>query len=212
MENEWENKKVAVVGLGVSNISLIRYLAKQGAIISARDRKLADELGQRYLVLKEMEIQCILGENYLEDLVDYEAIFLSPGVPKHLKEIQSIRDRVPILSEISLVFNQSSAPIFGITGSSGKTTTTTLVGEMIKASGLDGQVGGNIGNPLIEIVDRISSTGRIVLELSSFQLELLTQSPYVALVTNISENHLDIHQTMDNYINAKTDLSTSKAR
>ncbi|NMB38206.1 MAG: UDP-N-acetylmuramoyl-L-alanine--D-glutamate ligase [Firmicutes bacterium] len=204
--NEWAGKKVAVVGLGISNISLIRYLAKQNAVISGRDYKLASELGNRYQTLKELGVECQLGEDYLADLQDYDAVFLTPGIPKYLPEIQAIKHKVPILSEISLVLKQAKAPVFGITGSSGKTTTTTLVGEMVKASGLNCHVGGNIGNPLIENIDEIPSEDRIIMELSSFQLELLDQSPDVALITNISENHLDIHLTMDNYINAKKQI------
>lgn len=204
--SEWAGKKVAVVGLGLSNISLIHYLVKQNAVISGRDHKLAPELGNRYQTLKDLGVECQLGEDYLADLEDYDAVFLTPGIPKHLPEIQAIKHKVPIESEISLVLKHAKAPVFGITGSSGKTTTTTLIGEMIKASGLDCYVGGNIGNPLVENIDEIPSEDRIVMELSSFQLELLDQSPDVALVTNISENHLDIHLTMENYINAKKQI------
>lgn len=206
MTNKWLGKKVAVVGLGISNTALIRYLAKKGAAICGRDRKTVKELGKSYQELQQLCIDFRLGTDYLVDLDKYDAVFLTPGIPKHLPGIAAIKGKVPILSEISLLLQEAKAPVIGITGSSGKTTTTALVGEILKASGFDCYVGGNIGNPLIELVDQIPPQGRIVLELSSFQLELLNQSPELAVVTNISENHLDIHQTMDNYINAKKQI------
>lgn len=204
--NEWRNKKIAVIGLGISNIPLIRFLLKNGAIISGRDRKGPDELGDRYAELCSLQIELTLGEGYLEDLGEYDFVFLTPGIPKHLPPIQRIKGKVPILSEIALVHRYAKAPIFGITGSSGKTTTTTLVGEMLKQSHIEVFVGGNIGVPLIEHIEAIPEDARIVLELSSFQLELMDRSPQGALVTNVTENHLDIHLTMDTYIAAKKQI------
>lgn len=204
--SKWRGKRVAVVGLGVSNMALIRYLIKQGAVISGRDRKTEVELGGLLPLLQELEIELVLGHNYLAKLDQYEAVFLTPGIPKHVFEIAEIKGKIPVYSEISLVLEQAQAPVLGITGSNGKTTTTTLVGEMLKQSDVPYHLGGNIGNPLIEEVDQIESNERIVLEMSSFQLEMLNQSPEIALVTNISENHLDIHLSMENYINAKKQI------
>jgi len=204
--NQWAGKHVAVVGLGVSNLPLIRYLCKHGAVVSGRDRKSAEQLGERYNALEQLGVECQLGEDYLEDLHLYDAVFLTPGIPKHLPEITSLIGKVPILSEVALVLQLAKAPVYGITGSSGKTTTTTLVGEMLRASGIHCHVGGNIGVPLIEQVEDIPPDQPIVMELSSFQLELLNQSPHGALITNISENHLDVHLTMDNYIRAKKQI------
>lgn len=204
--NKWAGKQVAVVGLGISNMPLIEYLLKQGASISGRDRKSEPELGDRAQILNQLGVECRLGPDYLSDLGQYDAVFLTPGIPKQLPEIQALIGKVPILSEIALVFSLAEAPIYGITGSSGKTTTTTLVGEMLKASGVNCHVGGNIGVPLIGKVDQIPAHEPIILELSSFQLELLNQSPHGALVTNISENHLDIHLTMETYIQAKKQI------
>ena len=151
-----------------------------------------------------------LGADYLVDLDHYDAVFLTPGIPKHLPEIQALIGRVPLLSEVALVLKQAKAPVFGITGSSGKTTTTTLVGEMLKAANIECHVGGNIGTPLIERIEEIPADEPIVMELSSFQLELLEQSPHLALITNISENHLDVHLTMDKYIHAKKQIYCTK--
>ncbi|NLM25894.1 MAG: UDP-N-acetylmuramoyl-L-alanine--D-glutamate ligase [Firmicutes bacterium] len=203
---EWQGKNCAVVGLGVSNIPVIRFLLQHGAKVTGRDSKTADELGERYQILQELGIHCLLGHDYLQGLTDYDYIFLTPGIPKHLPEIQEVIAKGKVLSEIELVLSYAKAPVFAITGSSGKTTTTTLVGKMLEASGVDCYVGGNIGQPLIEKVVDIPAEAIIVLELSSFQLELLKQSPDGALITNISENHLDIHLTMDNYIRAKKQI------
>lgn len=206
--SEWKGKRVVVVGLGVSNIPLIRFLLRKGAIVEGRDKKSPEKLGERYFELRGLGVDCLLGANYLNDLDKFDTVFLSPGIPKNLPELRAIQGVVPFSSETELVLRYAKAPIFGITGSSGKTTTTTLVGEMLKASGLPTYVGGNIGVPLIEEIESIPEHARIVLELSSFQLELLNQSPHGALITNISENHLDIHGTMDNYIQAKKQIFT----
>lgn len=204
---QWEGKQVAVVGLGISNVPLIIYLLRHGAVISGRDRKTASELGDTYASLRNLGVDFCLGpEEYLQGLHKYDAVFLTPGIPKHLPEIQALMGQVPLLSEVALVLQQAQAPVYGITGSSGKTTTTTLVGEMLKAAGIKCHVGGNIGNPLIERIDQIPADQPIIMELSSFQLELLSQSPQAALVTNISENHLDVHLTMENYIQAKKQI------
>ncbi|HKM17007.1 MAG: UDP-N-acetylmuramoyl-L-alanine--D-glutamate ligase [Firmicutes bacterium] len=204
--SNWAGKHVAVVGLGISNMPLIDYLVKQGASISVRDRKSEVELGDRAKLLHGLGVDCRMGPDYLSGLEQYDAVFLTPGIPKHLPEIQALVGQVPVLSEIALVFALAKAPIYGITGSSGKTTVTTLVGEMLKASGVKCHVGGNIGVPLIGEIEQIPEDEPIVLELSSFQLELLNQSPHGALVTNISENHLDVHLSMESYIQAKKQI------
>ena len=206
IRKEWQGKSVAVIGLGVSNVPLIRFLHRFGARISGRDRACREQLGERLAQLEELDIELVLGDAYLEQLADYDAVFLTPGIPKDLPKLTALSGKTEILSEIALVMRYCRAPIFGITGSSGKTTTTTLVGEMFRQSGLTTYVGGNIGTPLIEQVLDIPPEARVVLELSSFQLEQLGQSPDYALVTNISENHLDIHRTMDAYIAAKKEI------
>ncbi len=200
---QWVGKRTAVVGLGVTNTALIRYLAKQGARISVRDRKTPDQLAGEREAFADLRLDWQLGSGYLDGLLDYDAVFLSPGVPKTLPALEVLQGRVLVLSEIALVLELARAPVLGITGSSGKTTTTCLSAEMLRTSGIETHVGGNIGSPLIEEIEQIPSAARVLLELSSFQLEHLTQSPWGALVTNISENHLDIHGTMKRYIDAK---------
>jgi UDP-N-acetylmuramoylalanine--D-glutamate ligase len=200
----WSGKHVSVVGLGKSNLALIRYLVREGAIVTARDRKTQEELGPVYDQLSALGVDFRLGRDYLKGLRFADGVFLTPGMPKDLPEILDARRAgVPISTEINLFFERCAAPIIGVTGSSGKTTTTTLIGAILEATGHKVYVGGNIGRPLIELVDTIEKNAVVVLELSSFQLELVEASPQVAVVTNISPNHLDIHRTMEAYVSAK---------
>lgn len=202
IHEEWCNKKVAVIGLGISNMAVIEFLKNKGAQVFGRDQKTADELKEQVQNLRAWGIELISGPGYLRNLAGYDAVFLTPGIPKHLPELKGI----DFQSEIGLVFRYSLAPIYGITGSSGKTTVTSLVGEMLKQAGLAPFLGGNIGMPLITSIEKAGPQDNVVLELSSFQLERLGQRPKGAVVTNISENHLDIHQTMENYVNAKCEI------
>ncbi len=206
IRQDWQGKKVAVIGLGISNAALIRFLKDAGAEISARDQKTREQLGDRGTELQALGVELVLGPGYLDGLERFDAVVVSPGVPKSLPELQAAARREPLESEISLFFRYCQAPIYGITGSSGKTTTTSLVGEILKESGFSTFVGGNIGNPLIAEVGRLGVRDRVVLELSSFQLEDLKASPRGAVLTNIAENHLDVHGSMENYIAAKKNI------
>lgn len=203
---DWAGKKVAVIGLGVSNLALIRFLKKAGAKLSGRDQKSREELAERFEELNALGIELVLGPNYLEGLESFDVVVVSPGVPKRLPELRQLERLGKLESEIGLVFRYSPAPIYGITGSSGKTTTTTLVGEILKASGIPVSVGGNIGTPLITELEHMKNDDHILLELSSFQLEGLRSSPKGSLITNIAENHLDVHLTMEKYIEAKKNI------
>ncbi len=199
---EWQGKKVAVVGLGVSNMALIEFLQNKGAQVFGRDQKTAAELKDQVQKLRALGVELILGPGYLRGLTGYDAVFLTPGIPKHLPELKGL----DFLSEIALVFRYSEAPIYAITGSSGKTTVTALIGEMLRQAALAPFLGGNIGTPLITEIEKAGPGDSVVLELSSFQLERLGSSPHGALLTNISENHLDVHQNMANYIEAKREI------
>lgn len=145
IKEEWQGKKVAVIGLGVSNTALIRFLKEAGAQISGRDQKTGPQLGGRLAELEALDVELVLGPGYLEDLDQFDAVFVSPGVPKHLPQLQEAARRRPLESEISLFFRYCPAPIYGITGSSGKTTTTTLAWEIMRASGLKAVIGGTSG-------------------------------------------------------------------
>jgi len=202
---EWRNRAVAVVGLGVSNMAVIRYLAGRGARLTGFDQKTEQALGAKAEELRRLGVRLVLGPDYLERLDGaWDAVFLTPGMPKNAPALQRLRERgVPFFSEIGLFFSLCKAPIVGITGSSGKTTTTTLVGEMLRRGPRPVYVGGNIGQPLLEVAEDIPGDAWVVLELSSFQLEMLDRSPHVAVVTNVTPNHLDVHGTMEAYVAAK---------
>lgn len=205
---ELRGKRAAVVGLGVSNAALIRYLVAQGVSVTACDKKTATELGERFAELSRLPVRFSLGPGYLDGLSGQDVIFLTPGMKKDLPQILAAREQGAILSsETNLFFQRCRAPIAGITGSAGKTTTTTMVGEIMRADGRRPvYVGGNIGNPLIGEAEDIPPQAAVVMELSSFQLEIADRSPHVALITNVSPNHLDIHASFEAYVDAKKNI------
>lgn len=200
------NKKIAVVGLAVSNTPLIRYLVEQGGLVSVFDQKTAGDLKGYLNQLNDLKLEYHFGEGYLTSLYGYDYIFVTPGMKKDLPVFQEERSRGAIFSsEIDLFLSNCPGWVVGITGSSGKTTTTTLVGEIAGAE-YETFVGGNIGRSLIEKLPVISAGSKIILELSSFQLQDLKQSPNLAVITNVTPNHLDMHASMDEYIEAKTNI------
>ncbi|MCL4426022.1 MAG: UDP-N-acetylmuramoyl-L-alanine--D-glutamate ligase [Firmicutes bacterium] len=205
---ELKDKRVAVVGLGVSNLALVHFLLREGARVAGFDQKTPPQLGNRYRELAALPLELHLGPGYLKDLVGFDLLFLTPGMRKDLPEIRRAREEgIPVLSEIALLFALCRAPIIGITGSAGKTTTTTLTGQILQAEGRwPVFVGGNIGAPLIEKVREIPPDALVVLELSSFQLEGLARSPWIGALLNISPNHLDIHASMEEYVAAKKNI------
>lgn len=207
MDFDFAQKKVAVIGLGIENLPLIRYLKKSGAFVSGRDIKTSDKMEDRYLELKNLGIELRLGPGYLADLEQYDIVFLTPGIPRNLSELVKAKEKgVCFSSQMELFFKLCPGEIIGITGSSGKTTTTTLVGEMLSRSGFDTRIGGNIGKVLLGEVGDMTEKTKVVLELSSFQLQDMRISPKVALLTNITPNHLDVHKDMAEYIFAKKQI------
>lgn len=202
----FSDKDVAVVGLGKSNQALARYLTKEGARITCFDRKTELELGGAYGELSSLGVSWSLGEGYLRPLPGFSTIFLTPGMKKSLPEIAEARRRNALITtETALFLDRCAARVCGITGSAGKTTTSTLLGLMLRESlpCTEVHVGGNIGSVLIEGVDSIPPQALVVLELSSFQLQLASKSPEVAVLLNVRPNHLDIHDSFDEYVSAK---------
>lgn len=201
------NRRVTIIGMAREGMALARFMVREGARVTISDRRgiadLAEEVGQ----LAGLPITCVL-RGHPPDILETDILFLSPGVPRQADVVrQAQRKGVPLSSATELFFELCSAPIIGITGSSGKTTTTTLVGEILKAGRRRKVwVGGNIGQPLIEYVDDIRPVDWVVLELSSFQLEPLRRSPHVAVVTNLRPNHLDRHGTFEAYREAKANI------
>ncbi|HEX2924097.1 MAG TPA: UDP-N-acetylmuramoyl-L-alanine--D-glutamate ligase, partial [Chloroflexota bacterium] len=200
-------KRVTVVGLAREGVSLVRFLAAAGAEVTANDHAPAEKLAKTLEPLAGLPVRYVLGGHPEEIFRDVEAVFVSPGVPQELDFLVQARRRgTPLSSETQLFFELCRGKLVGITGSSGKTTTTTLVGEMLRRAGLPVHVGGNIGVPLLERLDQIGTEDLVVLEMSSFQLETLPYSPSVGAILNITPNHLDRHGDMDTYVAAKWNM------
>lgn len=206
MGRSFDGKRVAIVGMGKSNQALCRYLLKEGAEITCFDRKTKEELGHVYDEFSSYGVKWSLGSDYLDILPSFKHIFLTPGMKKNQPEIVEARNRGAVIStEVALFLERCKARVCGVTGSAGKTTTTTLVAMMLKESLPHKKifVGGNIGSVLIEKVDEIPEDALVVLELSSFQLELVEKDPDVSVILNVKPNHLDIHDSFEDYVNAK---------
>jgi len=199
-------KSVVVLGLARQGMALARFLAEQGASVTVSDVKTADQLAEAIKSLDGAPIQYALGGHPFELLDGCDLLCLSGGVPVDLPIVVEAQKRGIALSNDAQIFVErcaQRAPVIGITGSAGKTTTTALTGEMLRASGFKTWVGGNIGNPLIADLGRMAPGDKVVMELSSFQLEVMTSSPHIAAVLNITPNHLDRHPTMEAYLAAK---------
>ena len=211
-QNYIKNKKVSVIGLGVSNVPLIEFLHGCGAVITARDKKPVEELGDAGEKLKNLGVRLVCGDDYLSG-IDDDIVFRSPGIRYDIPELKAAADNGAVISsEMELFFELCPCDMIGITGSDGKTTTTTVTSLILKKQAeLDGSgrkiyLGGNIGTPLIQYVEQIKPDDICVVELSSFQLHTMKRSPHIAAITNITPNHLNWHTDMKEYIDAKTNI------
>ncbi|MFO8059362.1 MAG: UDP-N-acetylmuramoyl-L-alanine--D-glutamate ligase [Bacillota bacterium] len=200
----------AILGLGISNRELAAYLARRGVRICIYDQKSPEELGPRWDSVSDLVEGASLGSDYLaafdRDLegCGFDWVFVTPGMPRDLPQIRrAALAGSEISGELALFMILCPAPMMGVTGSSGKTTTTSLVAEMLRCDGRRVWLGGNIGTPLIDWVDDIDPDHVVVLEMSSFQLETASRVPQVGAVLNISPDHLDVHRSMDHYVRAK---------
>ncbi len=199
-------KRIAVCGIGVSNTPLIENFLEGGARVYACDRRSREQLGALADELEAKGAQLRLGEGYLKNL-EVDIIFRTPGMNYYLSELVKARENgIAVTSEMEVFFEVCPATIFAVTGSDGKTTTTTLIAKMLEAEGKTVHVGGNIGRPLLPLIEKIRPEDYVVVELSSFQLISMRKSPDVAVVTNVAPNHLDVHKDMDEYINAKKNI------
>lgn len=198
--NKIKCKKVAVLGMGVSNTPLIKFLYDKDAIITVFDKNEKEKL-------KDMNIEYIFGDDYLNHLKGFDYIFRSPGIRYDLPEIQNeVKNGCVLTSEMETFIDLCPSEVIGVTGSDGKTTTTTLIYEILKKGGYNTYLGGNIGNPLLDKVENMKETDKVVVELSSFQLQTFKKSVDKAVITNLSPNHLDIHKDMEEYIEAKKNI------
>lgn len=202
-----KGKKVAFLGIGVSNKKLVKLFAEKGAEVYVCDRRDSDKLGELYTFAKEAGAKFRLGDTYLENLTDFDMVFRTPGMKYYLPELTDAREHgVAVTSEMEIFFELCPCKIYAVTGSDGKTTSTTVISEMLKAEGKKVHLGGNIGRALLPEIESISEDDVAVVELSSFQLISMRRSPDVALVTNLAPNHLDMHKNMQEYIDAKKNI------
>ncbi len=206
MNIDFYNKTAAVAGIGISNLPLIDFLLENGAFVTARDKKSRDKLGIGTEKLEERGVKVVCGEDYLCGM-DEEYIFRTPGIRFDNPHIAEAVSKGSVLtSEMELFFDLTPAKIIGVTGSSGKTTTTSIIYKMLEHAGYKTYVGGNIGYPLLPKLKEMKSSDIAVVELSSFQLQTMKRSCHRCLITNLSPNHLDYHKDMDEYANAKKNI------
>ena len=213
---DWEGKRVVVVGLARQGKALARYLTAQGAHVTVTDQKPASSLASAIDELEGLPLEFVLGGHPPTLLEGTDLLCLSGGVPADLPLAQQARQRGLAVTNDSQIFvDASPAPTIGITGSAGKTTTTALVGRMAErraeVTGVRAWVGGNIGRPMLEDLGLIKPQDYVVMELSSFQLEIMTASPNVAAILNLTPNHLDRHRTMAAYAGAKARILMAQA-
>ena len=200
------NKTVAVIGIGVSNTPLIELLAGEHIAVTACDKRDRTALGELADHLEKMGVVLQLGEDYLEGL-HQDIIFRTPGLRPDVPQILKAVEQGSVLtSEMEVFFRVCPCPIIAVTGSDGKTTTTTIIAELLRAAGNTVHVGGNIGHPLLCEADEMKPGDYAVLELSSFQLMTMQCSPHIAVLTNLAPNHLDMHHGMEEYVAAKENI------
>ena len=174
---------------------------KKGFDVTVCDRKCAVDLGDIYEEFSNEGAKFILDDDYLDSLCDFDVVFRTPGMYYLLPDLTEYRKKgIPVTSETELFLELCPCKTIAVTGSNGKTTTTTIISEILKAQGKKVWLGGNIGKALLPSIDQINSNDIAVIELSSFQLISMRKSPDIAVITNISPNHLDVHATMDEYI------------
>ena len=204
--NSLKGKRIAVLGLGVSNRPLVRLLLEFGCDVTGCDRTPREKLDAEVLALEAAGCKLRVGDGYL-DGVEAEVLFRTPGMHPGNPAIQALAQKgAQVTSEMEVFFEVAPCHLIAVTGSDGKTTTTTLISEMLKASGKTVWLGGNIGTPLLPLVRQMQEEDYAVVELSSFQLMDMTRSPERALITNLAPNHLDVHKDMEEYVDSKKNI------
>ena len=199
-------KRVAVIGIGVSNTPLIKMLLREDIPVVACDKNQREEFGGLIEELESLGAEVRLGEHYLDGLCE-DVIFRTPGMRPDVPELEKAREGGSLVtSEMEVFFQVCPCHIIGVTGSDGKTTTTTIIARLMQQAGYNTYVGGNIGKPLLGDVADMEPDDWAVLELSSFQLMTMRHSPEIAVVTNLSPNHLDVHKSMEEYIGSKENI------
>ncbi len=203
-----KEKKVAIIGLGVSNLPLLEYMNKLGAKVTVFDNRNVEQIPKEHFEkLVSYNMEYFFGKECLSNLKNFDIIFRAPSCMPTKKElVQAKTDGAIVTTEIEMLIEMCPGTVIGITGSDGKTTTTTLIYEMLKEKGYNCYLGGNIGIPLFTKLNEMTEKDYVVLELSSFQLMNMTVSPNISVITNITPNHLDIHSSYEEYIDAKKNI------
>lgn len=203
---DMRGKRIAIIGIGVSNTPLLELLLAEGIRVTACDKRSREQMGEQAEHLEQLGCELHLGADYLKDL-DADVIFRTPGLRPDVPEISACVQKGAVLtSEMEVFFLICPCPIIAVTGSDGKTTTTTIIAELLKKAGKRVWVGGNIGHPLLCDAEKMKRDDVAVVELSSFQLLDMKCSPHIAVMTNLAPNHLDVHKDMDEYIAAKENI------
>lgn len=203
---DMRGKRIAIIGIGVSNTPLLELLLAEGIRVTACDKRSREQMGEQAEHLEQLGCELHLGADYLKDL-DADVIFRTPGLRPDVPEISACVQKGAVLtSEMEVFFLICPCPIIAVTGSDGKTTTTTIIAELLKKAGKRVWVGGNIGHPLLCDAEKMKRDDVAVVELSSFQLLDMKRSPHIAVMTNLAPNHLDMHRDMAEYIAAKENI------
>ena len=201
-----KDKRITVLGIGVSNTPLIKLLCAGGCTVEARDRRDRQALGDTVAQLEEAGAKLVLGDNYLDD-INADIIFRTPGLRPDMPGIvKAVQGGAVLTSEMEAFFEVCPCKIIAVTGSDGKTTTTSVIAKLLEMQGYNVYTGGNIGTPLLDKAGQMTDSDIVVLELSSFQLMTMNCSPDIAVVTNVAPNHLDVHRDMQEYIDAKKNV------
>lgn len=202
-----KDKKIAFIGTGVTNNDTIRLFLKKGLDVTVCDRKSRSDMTALADEFETSGAKLSLGENYLEAIYSCDIVFRAPGVYFNMPELKKAMDMgIVVTSEMEVFFDLCPCKIYAITGTDGKTTTTTIISEILSRSGKTVHKGGNIGRALLPIIEEIKPEDTAVVELSSFQLISMRKSPDTAVITNIYPDHLNVHKSMQEYIDAKKNL------
>ncbi len=206
--NDLKNKKIAVLGAGVEGIALAEFLKKLDSSITILiEKPEADIENTEIQAIKKLELPVIFGQDAFDNLEEYEVIFRSPGVKRNQESLSNAGQKGAIItSQTQLFFDLCPCPIIGVTGTKGKGTTSSLIYEMLKTQGFDAHLGGNIGTPPISFLEELTPDSRVVLEMSSFQLQDLYTSPHIAVMLMTTSEHLDYHSDVYEYIDAKRNI------
>lgn len=207
-QKDLQEKKIAILGIGVEGLSLVEFLKKQGAHITILDEKEEKKHEKEEIAkIKSLHVPILYGKRVFSNLSEYDIIFRSPGIKRNQEALVDAEKHGAIItSQTQLFFDLCPCPIIGVTGTKGKGTTSSLIYEMLKAEGLDSYLGGNIGNPPISFLEKLTPDSKVILEMSSFQLQDLNNSPHIAVMLMTTSEHLDYHKDVYEYIDSKRNI------